>query len=44
MGAEVWHRDDFLDTLEIAMERPTKKGSWSIQFEQWLGSSTNNNL
>lgn len=44
MGAEVRHRDDFLDTLEIAMEQPTVKGSWSNQFEQWLTKATNNPL
>jgi leucyl/phenylalanyl-tRNA--protein transferase len=44
MGAQVWHRDDFLDSLELAIERPTESGSWKRKFEQWLAATTNNNV
>jgi len=44
MGAEVWHRDDFLDTLEMAIQRPTSSGSWSSAFDRFVSSSTNNGL
>jgi leucyl/phenylalanyl-tRNA--protein transferase len=44
MGAEVWHRDDFLDTLEMAIQRPTTSGSWSSAFDHFVSSSTNNGL
>jgi leucyl/phenylalanyl-tRNA--protein transferase len=44
MGAKVLHRDDFLDSLELAIERPTESGSWKRKFEQWLAATTNNNV
>ena len=44
MGAEVWHRDDFLDSLELAIQRHASTGNWSDAFEQWQRYSTNNVL
>jgi leucyl/phenylalanyl-tRNA--protein transferase len=41
MGAEVWHRNLFLDTLEIAIKRNSLAGSWSEGFEHWLQDETN---
>lgn len=42
MGAEVWHRDDFLDFLEAHMEKPTNIGSWKEPFERWNDARMNN--
>jgi len=44
MGAEVWHRDDFLDTLEQAMKQQTIVGSWKEKFELFANVETNNML
>jgi leucyl/phenylalanyl-tRNA--protein transferase len=44
MGAEVWHRDDFLDTLELAMKQQTISGSWKAKFERSTSRETNNML
>jgi leucyl/phenylalanyl-tRNA--protein transferase len=44
MGAEVWHRDDFLDSLELAIKRPTASGSWNDAFSRWQRISTNKEL
>jgi leucyl/phenylalanyl-tRNA--protein transferase len=44
MGAQVWLRDDFLDSLEISIESKTLAGSWSDDFELWMRGETNNSL
>jgi hypothetical protein len=44
MGAEVWHRDDFLDKLELAMKHETITGSWKVKFERSTSDETNNLL
>jgi leucyl/phenylalanyl-tRNA--protein transferase len=42
MGAVVWHRDDFLDTLELALKSETMSGVWTYQFNLASTSETNN--
>jgi leucyl/phenylalanyl-tRNA--protein transferase len=44
MGAEVWHRDDFLDILEESLENESIVGNWQERFANWCTTSTNNNL
>ena len=44
MGAEVWHRDDFLDILEESLENASIVGNWQERFANWCTTSTNNNL
>ena len=29
LGAREWHRDQFLDELEIAVREPTRRGPWT---------------
>jgi leucyl/phenylalanyl-tRNA--protein transferase len=42
MGAEVWHRDEFLDTLEKAMKQPTILGNWKEKLLPSANTETNN--
>ena len=44
MGAEVWQRDYFLDTLELATKHETITGSWKVKFERGTSDETNNLL
>jgi hypothetical protein len=44
MGAQVWHRDYFLDTLEKAIEAATLADSWTMRFKQWNASQINNGV
>lgn len=44
MGAEAWHRDYFLDTLETSMQQLTTSGSWQKRFAEWGASSINNSV
>jgi leucyl/phenylalanyl-tRNA--protein transferase len=44
MGAEVWHREDFLDTLEIALKSETTSGDWRYKFNLVSNGETNNPL
>jgi leucyl/phenylalanyl-tRNA--protein transferase len=44
MGAEVWHRDLFLDTLEAAIQEPTASGSWKEVFAEWNEHAINNSV
>ena len=33
LGAREWHRDDFLDELELAIREPTRRGQWTHRIE-----------
>jgi leucyl/phenylalanyl-tRNA--protein transferase len=44
LGAEAWHRDYFLDTLETSMQQLTTSGSWQKRFAEWGASSINNSV
>jgi leucyl/phenylalanyl-tRNA--protein transferase len=44
MGAEVWHRDDFLDTLEKAIAVVSKCEHWQTAFQDFHWRQTNNGL
>ena len=44
MGAVVWHRDYFLDTVENGIQQPTASGSWQKIFAEWNGSAINNSV
>ncbi|MFM7726136.1 MAG: leucyl/phenylalanyl-tRNA--protein transferase, partial [Flavobacteriales bacterium] len=42
MGAEVWHRDYFLDVLELRLDNTTHAMSWQETFERWNYKRMNN--
>jgi leucyl/phenylalanyl-tRNA--protein transferase len=42
MGAEVWHRDDFLDVLELRLDNPTQAMPWQESFDRWNYKRMNN--
>jgi len=44
MGAEVWHRDLFLDTLENALRIPSVCDNWQSAFQDFLSGQTNNGM
>ncbi len=44
MGAQIWHREYFLDILEENMQQLTPSGSWQKRFAEWSASSINNSV